>query len=143
MLRRPPRSTRETTLFPYTTLFRSYTGPVFEVELTFPIEGDDGKPMRFGSVRSEEHTSELQSQSHSSYAVFCLKKKRSRISTNTRPPSATIRISERSAVTMSRAAAVASQSPSRLPRDFFLMQPATTEICTWDYTLSLHDALPI
>src|SRR5881409_4160305 len=68
MIRRPPRSTRETTLFPYTTLFRPgsswacTTGP--RTRATTP------------SSRSEEHTSELQSQSHISYAVFCLKKKK-------------------------------------------------------------------
>src|SRR5881409_4354124 len=67
MIRRPPRSTRETTLFPYTTLFRS--------------TGRSGMPSKHPwrcakTCRSEEHTSELQSQSHISYAVFCLKKKK-------------------------------------------------------------------
>src|SRR6188472_4652973 len=69
MIRRPPRSTRETTLFPYTTLFRSSSPP------------GRGGWRRSGRRRrcrrrSEEHTSELQSQSHISYAVFCLKKKK-------------------------------------------------------------------
>src|SRR5881409_4226361 len=66
MIRRPPRSTRETTLFPYTTLFRSAARTA------------SARPCaHWGSsgCRSEEHTSELQSQSHISYAVFCLKKK--------------------------------------------------------------------
>src|SRR3546814_3827857 len=71
MIRRPPRSTRTDTLFPYTTLFRSENGnhdqspraPKFVVER--PGEGQ----------RSEEHTSELQSLMRISYAVFCLKKK--------------------------------------------------------------------
>src|SRR5688572_31204237 len=65
MIRRPPRST----LFPYTTLFRSSScTSAFGYDL--PVCGQ-----RFGQVRSEEHTSELQSQSIS-YAVFCLKKKK-------------------------------------------------------------------
>src|SRR5881409_4227145 len=66
MIRRPPRSTRETTLFPYTTLFRSwwYAGSAPDADLARAHH------------RSEEHTSELQSQSHISYAVFCLKKKK-------------------------------------------------------------------
>src|SRR6188472_4547602 len=70
MIRRPPRSTRETTLFPYTTLFRSnaISGVVQKSTLQFLPH-----PYREG-IRSEEHTSELQSQSHISYAVFCLKK---------------------------------------------------------------------
>src|SRR5881409_4368077 len=68
MIRRPPRSTRETTLFPYTTLFRSRA-------CARGCQAWRGHPFRPG-VRSEEHTSELQSQSHISYAVFCLKKKK-------------------------------------------------------------------
>src|SRR5881409_4171390 len=67
MIRRPPRSTRETTLFPYTTLFRSRKGPRGRPSHPDPAAN---RP------RSEEHTSELQSQSHISYAVFCLKKKK-------------------------------------------------------------------
>src|SRR3546814_6763643 len=86
MIRRPPRSTRTDTLFPYTTLFRS----------PFPHGGggDDAaaaagrarlrdsaetvkKFIGLGAeVRSEEHTSELQSLMRISYAVFCLKKKK-------------------------------------------------------------------
>src|SRR3546814_7040910 len=71
MIRRPPRSTRTDTLFPYTTLFRSLE----------PLRrncGTTSSPGRCGpwpSVRSEEHTSELQSLMRISYAVFCLKKK--------------------------------------------------------------------
>src|SRR3546814_15259365 len=95
MIRRPPRSTRTDTLFPYTTLFRSAiqaaqiparTGkgalrilPVLareveRVELQFQISAHQ----RIGQ-RSEEHTSELQSLMRSSYAVFCLKKKKKKI----------------------------------------------------------------
>src|SRR5881409_558249 len=69
MIRRPPRSTRETTLFPYTTLFRSFESVVQDGGV------GDGRLERVALERSEEHTSELQSQSHISYAVFCLKKK--------------------------------------------------------------------
>src|SRR6188472_4647605 len=68
MIRRPRRSTRETTLFPYTTLFRSPARTL----LWRLFHEDD---IRLLGQRSEEHTSELQSQSHISYAVFCLKKK--------------------------------------------------------------------
>src|SRR5881296_3447369 len=69
MIRRPPGSTRCCTLFPYTTLFRSDLG------LRDPL------PQRVAVLeepvpRSEEHTSELQSHSNISYAVFCLKKKK-------------------------------------------------------------------
>src|SRR5881409_4109876 len=69
MTRRPPRSTRETTLFPYTTLFRSDRRAGCA---SFPVLPS----MAQADARSEEHTSELQSQSHRSYAVFCLKKKK-------------------------------------------------------------------
>src|SRR3546814_3189368 len=95
MIRRPPRSTRTDTLFPYTTLFRS---PQREPEprTRLPARrdaqpGDGGaqesrglKPRSRGERtlargrarrRSEEHTSELQSLMRISYAVFCLKKK--------------------------------------------------------------------
>src|SRR3546814_8327309 len=108
MIRRPPRSTRTDTLFPYTTLFRS--------EATVKLVGDDGKVVErviqvgdaikdqwivtgglkagekliveggsktAAGQRSEEHTSELQSLMRISYAVFCLKKKKKKI-TNTK-----------------------------------------------------------
>src|SRR3546814_10352091 len=92
MIRRPPRSTRTDTLFPYTTLFRSvYDARVqppgtssksdavaielehragYNVTVYFPYT------IKNGAVRSEEHTSELQSLMRISYAVFCLKKKK-------------------------------------------------------------------
>src|SRR3546814_9151884 len=95
MIRRPPRSTRTDTLFPYTTLFRS------QIQLASAIQAAKAKirvvgfsrgsnpcanisavPFRSRSARSrrrrsrsEEHTSELQSLMRISYAVFCLKKK--------------------------------------------------------------------
>src|SRR3546814_5286495 len=96
MLRRPPRSTRTDTLFPYTTLFRSPGQghsdraaarasardpggdrrrgadlPVRRADALFVGRGD-----QLESLRSEEHTSELQSLMRISYAVFCLKKKK-------------------------------------------------------------------
>src|SRR3546814_5629573 len=81
MIRRPPRSTRTDTLFPYTTLFRSQPSPVGGTHRHQQVEG---VPVRRILVtqfavgapqRSEEHTSELQSLMRISYAVFCLKKK--------------------------------------------------------------------
>src|SRR3546814_1521986 len=105
MLRRPPRSTRTDTLFPYTTLFRSYGSVWFRIvhplsyrrrcallvnaRLAMPqsaalsllalvhVAVGRRQYIRFGhSGRSEEHTSELQSLMRISYAVFCLKKKK-------------------------------------------------------------------
>src|SRR3546814_21058366 len=102
MIRRPPRSTRTDTLFPYTTLFRSlarrrcddrvnlwrFLGAEMigryhpaqrrgERALRIGQEGRDARErlFLFGIERSEEHTSELQSLMRISYAVFCLKKK--------------------------------------------------------------------
>src|SRR5213596_4115907 len=65
--RRPPRSTQDRTLFPYTTLFRSRIG--WGTGCAAPRSPSGGS-------RSEEHTSELQSHGLISYAVFCLKKKK-------------------------------------------------------------------
>src|SRR3546814_10151981 len=95
MVRRPPRSTRTDTLFPYTTLFRSaWVDRAERVgNLNYPDEARRKRlkgqlvisvaVRRDGSVentriiqRSEEHTSELQSLMRISYAVFCLKKKK-------------------------------------------------------------------
>src|SRR3546814_8677066 len=90
MIRRPPRSTRTDTLFPYTTLFRSerlyLTGSrsLIKIALTNIIENAskfsanrkvDMVLHDMGRERSEEHTSELQSLMRISYAVFCLNKK--------------------------------------------------------------------
>src|SRR3546814_8033699 len=75
MIRRPPRSTRTDTLFPYTTLFRSLhrggMGCAYRGESA--RAGAPDPSLR--ASRSEEHTSELQSLMRISYAVFCLKKK--------------------------------------------------------------------
>src|SRR3546814_1623314 len=110
MIRRPPRSTRTDTLFPYTTLFRSHeagkAGWIIRVVLLFV---EFNQPWEIGIIseaigdvrdvrnqrlvnpdarrleakrRSEEHTSELQSLMRISYAVFCLKKKTTRTHTH-------------------------------------------------------------
>src|SRR3546814_2236186 len=95
MIRRPPRSTRTDTLFPYTTLFRSGLRfdrahrprgpPAGRVEPQGSARpapdvgagrGSVDLPGPAGKLRSEEHTSELQSLMRISYAVFCLKKKK-------------------------------------------------------------------
>src|SRR3546814_9981765 len=85
MLRRPPRSTRTDTLFPYTTLFRSLALGFEEIGGEHRRDhARDGKAHQHGhhdreaEIRSEEHTSELQSLMRISYAVFCLKKKKLR-----------------------------------------------------------------
>src|SRR3546814_2915478 len=119
MIRRPPRSTRTDTLFPYTTLFRSYPAREQVIGNGLPVlalVGEEygnigicrdvskhgklpparrtpgrpqvynerpsrqvfrrqGRPVQACQLRSEEHTSELQSLMRNSYAVFCLKKK--------------------------------------------------------------------
>src|SRR3546814_5043432 len=81
MIRRPPRSTRTDTLFPYTTLFRSARWRrQLQPALSRPDvrrRREDRRPPggRRSSRRSEEHTSELQSLMRISYAVFCLKQK--------------------------------------------------------------------
>src|SRR3546814_7836437 len=98
MIRRPPRSTRTDTLFPYTTLFRSRRPPTaacWRAEGDDPCEQNSRTNRRrptFGNAtalpcwqvswasRSEEHTSELQSLMRISYAVFCLKKQKRRVS---------------------------------------------------------------
>src|SRR3546814_10824836 len=100
IIRRPPRSTRTDTLFPYTTLFRSQR-PIYLDRLSRRRaqcrrqdrtgNDDEEAGCRLGvqllrhrclcGLRSEEHTSELQSLMRISYAVFCLKKKTNRIPT--------------------------------------------------------------
>src|SRR3546814_1742023 len=107
MIRRPPRSTRTDTLFPYTPLFRSSlatgsaciarhriptvkppstplsawwsdTSPTSEPKTLFLSQAAVSGPFS-GQFRSEEHTSELQSLMRISYAVFCLKKKSNQV----------------------------------------------------------------
>src|SRR3546814_17847998 len=77
IIRRPPRSTRTDTLFPYTTLFRSAGIAKGLWPQSFQPAGDYKLISSVcGQWRSEEHTSELQSLMRISYAVFCLKKKK-------------------------------------------------------------------
>src|SRR3546814_6505617 len=79
MIRRPPRSTRTDTLFPYTTLFRSSPASgLLRVggALAQPVVSIRSTRRKPRGSRSEEHTSELQSLMRISYAVFCLKKKK-------------------------------------------------------------------
>src|SRR3546814_3315637 len=75
MIRRPPRSTRTDTLFPYTTLFRSGGKAVIDGPRNYLGGLYRALPVGITVERSEEHTSELQSLMRISYAVFCLKKK--------------------------------------------------------------------
>src|SRR3546814_3384289 len=75
MIRRPPRSTRTDTLFPYTTLFRSGRSAIcWSAGRGAPGSGRRTSP----NPRSEENTSELHSLMRTSYAVFCLKKKKTK-----------------------------------------------------------------
>src|SRR3546814_8466818 len=106
MIRRPPRSTRTDTLFPYTTLFRSHDHgerPIIGAAFGMPARDPQQFPeaVRVGRrrhlaqteidafrqqhvhQRSEEHTSELQSLMRISYAVFCLKKQNTHIKQKT------------------------------------------------------------
>src|SRR3546814_7872270 len=79
MIRRPPRSTRTDTLFPYTTLFRSHliaASPIMLATLEKYADQLCEGWCEQSPDRSEEHTSELQSLMRISYAVFCLKKKK-------------------------------------------------------------------
>src|SRR3546814_1355377 len=88
MIRRPPRSTRTDTLFPYTTLFRSMFADVLleRLFLEAKARGQRDNPDTFIIIdeRSEEHTSELQSLMRISYAVFCLKKSTTSLPDRTR-----------------------------------------------------------
>src|SRR3546814_14280331 len=105
MIRRPPRSTRTDTLFPYTTLFRSWLRKLYrkcdaliapsesfaqvlrDQRMNYDIgiwtrgveQGVGQRGLAGAGARSEEHTSELQSLMRISYAVFCLKKKRTNV----------------------------------------------------------------
>src|SRR3546814_10839607 len=98
IIRRPPRSTRTDTLFPDTTLFRSLLGSVkaatspdgrndqivavtVDVTMVMPVPAPTPTPTGI-AIRSEEHTSELQSLMRNTYAGFCLKKKTTAPTTN-------------------------------------------------------------
>src|SRR3546814_8335239 len=96
MIRRPPRSTRTDTLFPYTTLFRSTTAKnspkrkysrkwlTMTEPCTHAALNESAAAACAVATRSEEHTSELQSLMRISYAVFCLKKKKRKHQTLTK-----------------------------------------------------------
>src|SRR3546814_1032885 len=93
MIRRPPRSTRTDTLFPYTTLFRSVVHHRFKRGDVVERQMFDAARQRAETLlwwRSEEHTSELQSLMRISYAVFCLKKKTKKHNTITSTNNITI-----------------------------------------------------
>src|SRR3546814_3062753 len=76
MIRRPPRSTRTDTLFPYTDALPIFTGGS-SLTISAPISPSNcPQKGNCSAIRSEEHTSELQSLMRISYAVFCLKKKK-------------------------------------------------------------------
>src|SRR6266496_1226552 len=133
MIRRPPRST----LFPYTTLFRSYFCAVSSVK-SMSCAIDAGF-----EVRSEEHTSELQSRRDLVCRLLLEKKERpgagrepgaDEQTAHCAPGGAPPRVREYQV----RIGATPHQAQQRLDV-FFFNDTATTEI----YTLSLHDALPI
>src|SRR3546814_2561072 len=79
MIRRPPRSTRTDTLFPYTTLFRSSRAMAATVSSASICNAVRRGAPGWRWDRLEEHTSELQSLMRISYAVFCLKKKKDHV----------------------------------------------------------------
>src|SRR3546814_7592493 len=116
MIRRPPRSTRTDTLFPYATLFRSLL-PDSDLEMSVPwkpgvkrtLSGVLHGLIAFGRAatvrsraeqsghssaanRSEEHTSQLQSLMRISYAVFCLKKNKTKKQLHNKQPETTVSI---------------------------------------------------
>src|SRR5215203_4808293 len=123
MIRRPPRST----LFPYTTLFRSRTIPIISAVQHTPTAASD-----VICPRSEEHTSELQSRQYLVCRLL-LEKKKNRVKLGARDRVKDMRDRFRTRTTSVVSFAVA------LLTFFVFNDTATTEI----YTLSLHDALPI
>src|SRR6516162_5003454 len=136
MIRRPPRST----LFPYTTLFRSPCAPAW-------VHADSSRRRSAHKrSRSEEHTSELQSPCNLVCRLLLEKKKKISISRPFRLRSKDLMLEEPT----SRPTIVLDPNPNMCPPStvslrplrslfFFFNDTATTEI----YTLSLHDALPI
>src|SRR5881296_254698 len=125
MIRRPPRSTRCCTLFPYTTLFRSVLTSA-DILLSRLLHSPR-RCNRCARIPSEigRHTSELQSHSNISYAVFCLKKKK--FVNNL----------------MERGKKSLAERIFYQAMDMIFNDTAPPEIYTLLYTLSLHDALPI
>src|SRR5213083_2033661 len=143
MIRPPPRSTQQRTLFPYTTLFRSERA---ELVLAAERVGDLAR-VDHVVARSEEHTSELQSLAVISYAVFCLKKKKIKnIISSFRM---LFKKKKKYIIKIQLFIYIIFFLYLRLLivlfffLFFFFNDTATTEIYTTANTLSLHDALPI
>src|SRR2546426_633850 len=149
MIRRPPRST----LFPYTTLFRSIlVAPHDERRCRDPIESPSPEPVepefpQRRPQRSEEHTSELQSPCNLVCRLLLEKKKKlplkpptvARIAHHTAACRRLSRTVRHSAHSVHSAFTHQTLTLPSLSFFFFFNDTATTEI----YTLSLHDALPI
>src|SRR3970282_2191233 len=123
MRRRPPRSP----LFPYTTLFRSPKAHRFDRQVTLVVAGSPPSPTLLAPLRSEEHTSELQSH-HDIVCRPLLEKKRYPFPTSGNYHQIQLEL-----------AAKLLEGDFSHTKFFFFNDTATTEI----YTLSLHDALPI
>src|SRR5210317_2244897 len=141
MIRRPPRST------PYPTLFPTRRSSDLRVGRPPQQPGSRQQDRAQDQRSSEEHTSELQSHSEISYAVFCLKKKKLNqllSITDDRWPSETGGWTSGLGLTFcARFVEAPGVRIDFLIRFFFFNDTATTEIYTLSYTLSLHDALPI
>src|SRR5213083_2530897 len=142
MIRRPPRSTQQRTLFPYTTLFRSHAEerlPLRWYDVLIRLEEGDG-------VRSEEHTSELQSLAVSSYAVFCLKKKNVRRARRERNSCSRRRTASTATRSSSSPLASPSRSGRRRPGSFFFLMirrpPRSTQQRTLFPYTTLFRSLP-
>src|SRR5213082_2223781 len=138
MIRRPPRSTLCQTLFPYTTLFRSPRRHP-------PVRRTRGAAGRGPAWRSEEHTSELQSPDTISYAVFCLKKKKTKRNRLVVFDDLIDKLGHDEELESMGSKNVMQRYHTTIEhlRFFFFNDTATTDIYTVSDTLSLHDALPI
>src|SRR6188768_3883570 len=146
MIRRPPRSTRRLTLFPYTTLFRSGRKRNVSGRVSLALFRSQPSCNQPHMPRSEEHTSELQSPIDTSYAVFCLKKKIAdgwgqHFCVLFAPFAIRLRQNHRLGVAIYPYGLTWANTASVFL--FFFKDTATTEIYTSIDTLSLHDALPI
>src|SRR6266581_3974354 len=125
MIRRPPRST----LFPYTTLFRSLL-------LDRGVQGVHRRPVQPDGTEDRKSTRLNSSHPSISYAVFCLKKKKENAP---KRPNVRSLVGSLSLRLLRSHVRSLSENYPRLRHRFFFNDTATTEI----YTLSLHDALPI
>src|SRR2546425_1225066 len=126
MIRRPPRST----LFPYTTLFRSLTALVNGLGCWNGFTYATKTSSEFLAIRSEEHTSELQSLAYLVCRLLLEKKKFS---------SGKVRPNHETNINIIARRTGKDVNSHTVLDGFFFNDTATTEI----YTLSLHDALPI